>query len=197
MQNETHNGGGVPGATANGTAMHGIAAGLRARPEVAPRLLLAAAGVFLIWLLLVGTLAPAELLVGLLVALLIASLSLRHLALLDGVRLRPALPLHLLRFAGTFLVALLQANVDMARRVLAPRLPIRPGMVEVHTSLRSPLGKLLLANSITLTPGTLTVEVVDDRIHVHWIDTSPGADLERATRTIAAHFEQHLQEIFE
>jgi multicomponent Na+:H+ antiporter subunit E len=197
MQNETRNGVGVHSATASGTAVHAASAGQRARAEVGPRLLLAATGVFLVWLLLVGSLAPAELLTGVLVALLVASLSVRHLALLDGVHLRPALPLHLLRFAGTFLVALLEANVDMARRVLAPRLPIQPGMVEVRTGLRSPLGKLLLANSITLTPGTLTVDLVEDRIHVHWIDTSPGADLERATRAIAARFEQHLQEIFE
>ena len=54
----------------------------------------------------------------------------------------------------------LAANLDLARRVLTPSLPIRPAMVLVSTSLRSDLGRLVLANSITLTPGTLTDEAL-------------------------------------
>jgi multicomponent Na+:H+ antiporter subunit E len=64
--------------------------------------------------------------------------------------------------------------------------------VEVRTGLESSLGRLLLANSITLTPGTLTVNVRDDRILVHWIDCPPGSDIESATRAIAESFERHM-----
>jgi multicomponent Na+:H+ antiporter subunit E len=85
----------------------------------------------------------------------------------------------------------------MARRVLSPSLPIRPGMVEVFTRLQSPLGRLLLANSITLTPGTLSVDVLEDRIQVHWIDISPGADMLNATRAIVEQFERYLREFLE
>ena len=63
---------------------------------------------------------------------------------------------------------------------------------QLETRLQSPLGKLLLANSITLTPGTLSVDVQDARILVHWVDCPPGADLSRATRTIAESFERHI-----
>jgi hypothetical protein len=66
--------------------------------------------------------------------------------------------------------------------------------VEVHTDLKSPLGKLLLANSITLTPGTLTVDIIGDRMWIHWIDITPGADLAHATRAIAEEFERLLKE---
>jgi multicomponent Na+:H+ antiporter subunit E len=115
------------------------------------------------------------------------------LGILAGVRLTPAAPYHLVRYLGYFVAALVRANLDMARRVLSPSLPIRPAVVEVRTGLQSSLGKLLLANSITLTPGTLSVDVRDDRILVHWVDCAPGTDLEAATRAIAASFEHHIR----
>jgi multicomponent Na+:H+ antiporter subunit E len=158
------------------------------------RFALGAAGTFLIWLLLVGRLEAAEMVAGAVVAVIVALVSAPHLALLDGIRLRPVLPWYVLRFAATFLRALLMANVDMARRVLSPTLPIHPALVEVKTELRSPLGRLLLANSITLTPGTLSVDVNDDRLIVHWVDATPGTELVQATRTIAADFERKLKE---
>lgn len=158
------------------------------------RLLLGLLGIFAVWLLLTASLALPELVAGLLVASLVTLLSSSHLHLLDGVRLGPALPWHLLRFLVTFFAALVQANVDMARRVLSPRLPICPGMVEVRTQLESPLGRLLLANAITLTPGTLSVDIHGDTILVHWVDISPGTDIDRATSAIVHRFERHLRE---
>ena len=64
--------------------------------------------------------------------------------------------------------------------------------MEIDTKLQSPLGKLLLANTITLTPGTLTVEVTDNRLLVHWVYCPPGTDMRQATEKIAATFEKHL-----
>jgi multicomponent Na+:H+ antiporter subunit E len=153
---------------------------------------LAATVALLLWVLLVGTLDPGELAAGVLVALAVPAVSGSRLAILDGVRLEPAALVHLLRYLGYFLVALVQSNVDMARRVLSPSLPLRPAVVEVATSLQSALGKLVLANSITLTPGTLSVDVKDDRLLVHWVDCAPGTDLAAATRAIAAGFERHI-----
>lgn len=154
--------------------------------------LLAFAVALLLWVLLVGSLDSAELAAGLLVALVVVAATGPRLAILDGVRLRPAALLHVVRYLGYFFVALVRSNVDMARRVLSPSLPLRPAVVEVATALQSPLGRLVLANSITLTPGTLSVDVKGDRLLVHWIDCPPGTDLAAATRAIAAGFERHL-----
>jgi multicomponent Na+:H+ antiporter subunit E len=154
--------------------------------------LLAFAALLLLWILLVGSLEPTELSAGLLVALVVTVVSGPRLAILNGVRLEPAALVHLVRYLGYFLVALVQSNIDMARRVLSPSLPLRPAVVEVATSLESALGRLVLANSITLTPGTLSVDVKGDRVLVHWVDCAPGTDLEAATRTIAAGFERHI-----
>ncbi len=156
------------------------------------RYLLLTTLLWLAWLAMAGSLQLQEVLTGLVCAGVLGLLLAPHARLADDLKLSPALPLHLLRFLGYFLRALLTANLDMARRVLSPQLPINPAMVEVETRLQSDLGRLLLANSITLTPGTLTVDVLNDRLQVHWIDTAPGADLEHATRAIAAGFEQHL-----
>jgi multicomponent Na+:H+ antiporter subunit E len=148
---------------------------------------------FLLWLLLVGTLQPQELAAGALVALVASLAAWPRLGVLAGLRLSPAGLVHLLRYLGVFLVALLKANLHMARLVLSPSLPIRPAVVAVRTGLQSPLGRMLLANSITLTPGTLSIEVQEDRILVHWVDCPPGTDLEAATRAIAESFERHIR----
>lgn len=148
--------------------------------------------VFTLWILLTGSLALDELLIGAVVSLGV-SLATHRSEVFSGFRFTAHTPLALARYLGYFLVALLKANLDMARRVLSPSLPLNPEIVEVQTGLESSLGKLLLANSITLTPGTLTVDVIGDRILVHWVDSSPGADLAKATRHIAEGFEQHIK----
>lgn len=158
------------------------------------RLVLTALGLFGVWLALTASLDPQELAAGGLVSLLAAALSMRHLALLDDIKLTPLLPLHLARYYLIFFRAILRSNVDVASRVLSPSLPIDPAVVTVHTELKSELGRFWLANSITLTPGTLTVDVDGDRLTVHWIDAAAGRDLERATRAIVAEFEAPLKE---
>lgn len=147
----------------------------------------------LLWLLLAGSLAPAELIAACSVGILVTAIAGPRLSVLAGVRLSPLAPYHLVRYLLTFLIALVQSNLDMARRVLSPSLPLRPALVEVATNLRSPLGRMLLANSITLTPGTLAVDIRDNGILVHWVDCPPGTDLDAATRAISESFERHIR----
>ncbi len=145
------------------------------------------------WILMTGSTQPEELATGALAAIAVAVISLPSLRLLEDIRWSLLLPWHLLHYLGVFFRALIESNIDMARRVISPRLPIYPAMVEIHTELHSPLGRLLLANSITLTPGTLSVDVNEDRLRVHWIDARGAEELAAATRAIAARFERPLQ----
>jgi multicomponent Na+:H+ antiporter subunit E len=85
--------------------------------------------------------------------------------------------------------------LDVASRVIQPSLPLRPGIVEVKTSLKSPIGRLMLANSITLTPGTLTVETHDDSFFIHWIDVT-AQDVETASQELVHKFERYLEIIY-
>jgi multicomponent Na+:H+ antiporter subunit E len=147
---------------------------------------------FCLWLLMVGNWQPQEIGTGIVVSFIIAYIALPKMALLDDVRLSIGLPVFFLHYLFVFLRALIASNIDMARRVVSPDLPIYPAIVEIQTRLRSPLGKLMLANSITLTPGTLTVDVVDDVLRIHWIDTRSLDELHSATRIIAEQFEKPL-----
>lgn len=146
-----------------------------------------------LWLLLAGSLEPAELVGAFAVGILVTAIAGPRISVLAGVRLAPSAPLHLVRYLVTFLIALVRSNLDMARRVLSPSLPLRPALVEVETTLQSPLGRMLLANSITLTPGTLAVDIRGTRILVHWVDCPPGTDLDQATRAISQSFERHIR----
>jgi multicomponent Na+:H+ antiporter subunit E len=56
-------------------------------------------------------------------------------------------------------IEIIKANLDVALRVIKPVIPINPGIVKVKTKLKTPMGRLILTNSITLTPGTLTVDI--------------------------------------
>lgn len=145
------------------------------------------------WMLLAGTLSGQELILGALVALVVTALSGSHLGVLTGIRFTLAAPLHVVLFLGAFLKALVLANLDLARRVLTPSLPIRPDLVEIETGLESALGRLLLTSAITLTPGTLSVDVKGQRILVHWVYCPPGLDMQARTRAIAGAFERHLK----
>lgn len=89
------------------------------------------------------------------------------------------------------------ANLDVLYRVVHPSMPIRPGIVKVRTRLTSESGRAALANSITLTPGTLSVDITDDGfLYVHWIYVR-ATEMEEATRRIVSRFERFLVKIFD
>ncbi len=148
----------------------------------------------LTWLLLTGTLNKDELLVGGIGLALIAILFYKYSDLYGALKITPKIILYYPLYLVVFLFELMKANIDVALRVISPSLPINPGIVAVKTSLKDPLSKLILANSITLTPGTLTVDVKGDTLFIHWIDVK-GKDVESATKAISGKFEKILKEI--
>jgi multicomponent Na+:H+ antiporter subunit E len=95
-----------------------------------------------------------------------------------------------------FLWEMIKANVDVAMRFIQPKIPLNPGIVEVPTNLKTNVAKLALANSITLTPGTLSVDIIDDKLYIHWIDVKSEKP-EETFKYISAVFEKYLKEIFE
>jgi len=96
-----------------------------------------------------------------------------------------------------FLYYCILANLDVAYRVLHPSLPIMPGIVKVKTNLKSKSGLTALANSITLTPGTMTVDIDPDGfLYIHWIYVR-SKNVEKATEIIVRRFEKILKRIFE
>jgi multicomponent Na+:H+ antiporter subunit E len=94
-----------------------------------------------------------------------------------------------------FFVELVKSNIDVALRVLKPSLPINPGIVKTKTVLKSKMARMILTNSITLTPGTLTVDIEDDILYIHWIDVE-SEDIDVATEKIVKKFEKILVKIY-
>jgi len=103
--------------------------------------------------------------------------------------------LYILLYVPYLFKEIIKANVDVALRVIKPVIPLNPGIVSVHTKLKSKIGRMILANSITLTPGTLTVDIKEDTLYIHCIDLT-GIDESNATEKIASGFEKYLEVIF-
>jgi multicomponent Na+:H+ antiporter subunit E len=149
----------------------------------------------LFWVLLNGSLAPEVLGIGAVVALAIMLFSRDGMTFLTGFRYTPKAIWATLLYLLFFFKELMKANLRLAKIVLSPSLPINPGFVKVRTRLKSPMGRLLLANSITLTPGTLTIEMEGEWLYVHWITMDAG-DIDGATDKIVAGFERYLEVMY-
>lgn len=153
------------------------------------------ATLLLFWVLLNGSLATDVLVVGLVAAFFIAFLFRDGLAIVSELRTSPRALLTTVRYCFFFIKELVKANLNVARIVLAPALPLKPGFVKVRTKLKSRMGRLLLANSITLTPGTLTVDLDGEWLYIHWV-TVDSADVEAATAAIVSGFEEYLKVMY-
>ena len=160
-----------------------------------PRFLLATGMLWLMWLVLTMSLDPQEMLVGAVVAAVAAAFTLPSPRIGGQAIMHPRRLAYAVAYVVYLLVAIVKSNLDVARRVLSPKLDIHPGVVQVETKLKSPVGRLILANSITLTPGTLTVDIRGDALFIHWIDVRSD-DSEKATHGIVAGFEKYLEVIF-
>lgn len=128
------------------------------------------------WLLLSGYLEPQLLALGAASALLVCFLALRMGFFATEAYLFHLLP-RLPRYWAWLLKEIVKSNLEVARIVLDPRLPISPTVVKLDASRLGPVGQALLANSITLTPGTATVDVNDGQLTVHCLTREAGEAL--------------------
>jgi multicomponent Na+:H+ antiporter subunit E len=141
---------------------------------------------FLFWLLITGQVvslfkgqASAQVLIaGAIVSIVTALFSARFFVHKKAFYLLN--PVKLLSFVFYCLVIfvweLTKANIDMAKRALSPKLNINPGIVKIPVELKSEYAQAMLANSITLTPGTITMDMVEEKgklyYYIHWIDVA-------------------------
>lgn len=159
---------------------------------------------YALWLLLVWSVAPRELALGAIVATLAGWFSCRFF-----VHENPAHMFSPVRFAsmlayclGVFMWELIKANVNMARLVLSPKMKFKPGIIRVPGSenIRSEYGLAMVANSITLTPGTITLDISEDEAgrnyyYIHWIDVIE-TDREKAGEIIKGTMEKWIGRIW-
>ena len=153
------------------------------------------ATLLLFWIMLNGTLAIDSFIVGIIVSLSITLLFSSGLSFFTEFKLTPQAFIAGVKYYIYFFKELVKSNFKLAAIVLNPSLPIKPGIVKVRTKLKSKMGRLMLANSITLTPGTMTIEIEGEWIYVHCV-TIESADIDEATAEIVAGFESYLEVMY-
>ena len=152
----------------------------------------------LVWMGLTWAVDWQHLVIGVAVSLLVSILIGDMFIQRPHVFTHPSRYFWFLYYVPFFLWECFKANIDVAYRVGHPDMPIHPGIVKVKTTLKSDTGLTFLANSITLTPGTMTVDIDKENgyLYIHWIDVK-DKDTDRATKIIVEKFEKILKRIFE
>ena len=148
-----------------------------------------------IWMLINNSLDLEILVVGFILSVCLAFIFGRRTDVLDEFKFTPKAFFYTGVYLLVFFWDLIKSNLDVALRVLKPSLPINPGIVKTKTVLKSKMARMILTNSITLTPGTLIVDIEDDIIYIHWIDVE-SEDIDVATEKIVKKFEKILVKIY-
>lgn len=143
-----------------------------------------------LWLLLSGG-EPSSWLIGVPV-IVAAAWSVRLLPTPGRGRFSP---IAALRFLPFFLWESLRGGVDVASRVLASEVRVRPGFESYPLRLAQEPARVMFANAVSLLPGTLAADLSGDRLRVHALDTTSDfrAELERLERRIGAIYREELQ----
>ncbi len=150
----------------------------------------------LIWLGLTLTLNGQELVLGVAVSIIIAAATAGALTGNLLPLLKPARMAAVTGYVLFFLGQMVKANIDIFFRVFRRVIPIRPGIVRARLNIENPRARSIVANSITLTPGTLTVDMKDDLIFIHWVFL-PDGDVHSRTQKMVDSFANRLEKIFE
>ncbi len=149
-----------------------------------------------IWLSLTLSTDIQEIALGVVVSLIISIAT--HGALTGNLLslLRPKKFLAVAEYVLYFLGQMVKANIDVFFRIFRPVIPIKPGIVKAKLLLKSERAKAIVANSITLTPGTITIDIIADEIFVHWVFL-PDGDVHAQTQSMVDSFARRLEKIFE
>jgi len=160
------------------------------------RFLVTAVVAYIIYLLLtigsgtVGLWSIPELITGAVLAVIVGAVLKNRFMGKDLRMLNPVRWFAFLGYLGIFFFAMAKANIDVAYRVITGR--INPAIVKINPGLKQDMSVTFLANSITLTPGTLSVDVdpKTNELYVHWINIVPEVlkDMPRDYRPVCGSF---------
>ncbi len=148
------------------------------------------------WLLITFNLSWPNIITGALAALIAVFLFGHNFVSSTGKLIQPHRYFWFIIYLFIFVWEVLKANFDVAYRVIHPRMPIKPGIVRVPLEVKSDIAKTMLANSITMTPGTIAVDIIGDELFVHWIYVKTD-DPEKYSREVSGRFEKYIKKIFD
>ena len=154
---------------------------------------------FVLWMALTFTTSPQLLLAGVIVAAITAYLF-NELFIEEREKelFNPKRWLWLLLYVSILAKECVLASLDVAWRVLHPKMPIRPGIIRIPLRLEKDWEITLLSNSITLTPGTLVIDFDENEncLYVHWLYMREK-EINAAKKEISEVYEKYLERIFE
>ncbi|HOO14281.1 MAG TPA: Na+/H+ antiporter subunit E [Candidatus Marinimicrobia bacterium] len=153
---------------------------------------------FLVWLALTDIKDIQEVVAGLIVAFLVSLIAGTFLVTTEKSR-HPVRRFFMgIVYLFKFLWEMIKANIHVALIVINPTLPIKPGIIKIKSNLTKDSALTVLTNSITLTPGTLTVDINPEtrEIYIHCIEVESTA-IDENTRSIGGRFEKLIREVFE
>jgi multicomponent Na+:H+ antiporter subunit E len=133
---------------------------------------------YAVWWLLSGHLDPLLLGLGAACSLLVVVIAWR-MDVIDHEGHPVQLTWRILLYWPWLVWEIAKANLEVARIIVDPKLPISPEVIRVRASQKSELGQVIYANSITLTPGTVSVDVADNAIDVHCLTRELAAGLQQ------------------
>jgi len=121
---------------------------------------------FAVWLLFSGIYTPLIMGFGIASCVVVALIA-RRMDVIDHEGLPVQLGPKMILYWGWLMVEIVKANLDVAKCVLFPKKHLRPSLFLSKITQKSDLGRVIYANSVTLTPGTVTVDLHEDNILVH------------------------------
>ena len=156
---------------------------------------------FLFWVLLTWSFTPQEMIAGAVVSLAAALFTSGFFIHENAFRLaNPVRFGALIAYVFIFLGELVKANLDVARRCFGGCREVNPGIVKVPVELEGDYAQAMLANSITLTPGTITLDIAEQDgktwYYIHWIDVAE-TDREKAGKIIKDRLEKGIRRIWQ
>ena len=148
--------------------------------------------IFIFWFVLSG---HTE---ALLIAFGIASTGLtiylsKRMNIIDGESYPFRLGFSLVRYNLYLAKEIFIANIDVIKRILSPSVAINPQVTELPASQRSDLSKVIYANSITLTPGTVTLELAGDKLKIHALSHEGAEELKQGN--MAKHVPENKEHV--
>lgn len=141
------------------------------------RTIIAASLIFFFWFMLSGHTEALLIVLGILSTLLSVYLS-KRMNIIDHESYPFPLSLRMLRYYVFLGKEIVKANIDVIKRILTPGDSISPQIITLPASKKTDLSKVIYANSITLTPGTVTLELFGEEIKVHALSKEGAAKLQ-------------------
>lgn len=159
------------------------------------RFVITACAMFAVWLLFTASLETFSLVSGMIGAVVIAALTYDEFIAQHNVSLRSFMPrpVMLLRFLAILVFYLYQSSWRMLIAVFSGH--ASPRIVHFRTRLSSDLARMVLSNAITFTPGTITLDLNDDHLTVHWFFCNTS-HAKLAGEAVKGRMEQHLRRVW-